>query len=329
MKVVVTGSSGYIGGQICLQLKDAGHEVHGIDCVPPPRHLSDVCDSVTLADYASNHALGRLVSLQPDAVVHCAATSLVGPSIKDPSTYYNNNVVKFVKLVDILKQALPRVRFVFSSSAATYGQPENSVCTEQDRVHPISAYGASKLIAEHILEHYNWAYGFNYVAFRYFNACGADSRGRHGQAPGASHIIARVLESLRDNQEFVLYGTDYDTADGTCVRDYVHVEDIARAHVMAVSSMPGAPGSFNIMPGVYNLGSGCGVSNQKIIDTAQAIVGQQLRLTTGPRRPGDPATLIADSSWFDAESQQPWRQHSLDSIIQTAWNWYVRSNQKI
>lgn len=324
MKVVVTGSSGYIGGQICLQLKDAGHEVHGIDCVPPPRHLNDVCVSVIQDDYASNYALGKLVGLLPDAIVHCAATSLVGPSIKDPSTYYNNNVVKFVKLVDILKQALPRVRFVFSSSAATYGQPEDGVCTEQDLVHPISAYGASKLIAEHILEHYNWAYGFNYVAFRYFNACGADSLCRHGQAPGASHIIARVLESIRDNREFVLFGSDYNTPDGTCVRDYVHVEDIARAHVMAVSAMPGAPGSFNIMPGVYNLGSGSGISNRTIIDTAQRITGQSLTVTAGPRRPGDPDTLIADSSLFDSESQQPWRQHSLESIIQTAWNWYVR-----
>lgn len=324
MKVVVTGSSGYIGGQICLQLKDAGHEVHGIDVVPPPRHLNDVCVSVIQDDYASNNALGRLVGLLPDAIVHCAATSLVGPSIKDPSTYYNNNVVKFVKLADILKQALPRVRFVFSSSAATYGQPEDGVCTEQDRVHPISAYGASKLIAEHILEHYNWAYGFNYVAFRYFNACGADSQGRHGQAPGASHIIARVLESIRDNREFVLFGTDYDTPDGTCVRDYVHVEDIARAHVMAVSAMSGVPGSFNIMPGVYNLGSGSGVSNRTIIDTAKRVTGRSLTVTTAPRRPGDPAELIADSSLFDSESQQPWRQHSLESIIQTAWNWYVR-----
>ena len=326
MKVIVTGSSGYIGGQICLQLKDAGHEVHGIDIAAPPRHLKDVCDSVMLDDYASNNALGRLVGLRPDAIVHCAATSLVGPSIKDPSTYYNNNVVKFVKLVDILKQAMPRVRFVFSSSAATYGQPEDGVCTEQDRVHPISAYGASKLIAEHILEHYNWAYGLNYVAFRYFNACGADSQGRHGQAPGASHIIARVLESLRDNKEFVLFGTDYDTPDGTCVRDYVHVEDIARAHVMAVSDMLGAPGSFNIMPGVYNLGSGSGVSNQEIIDAAQKIVGRKLQLTAGHKRSGDPAMLIADSSLFDAESQVSWRQHCLESIIQTAWNWYVRQN---
>ena len=324
MKVVVTGSSGYIGGQICLQLRDSGHEVHGIDIMPPPRHLEDVCVSVIQDDYASNHALGRLVGLAPDAIVHCAATSLVGPSIKDPSTYYNNNVVKFIKLVDILKQALPRVRFVFSSSAATYGQPEDGICTEQDRVHPISAYGSSKLIAEHILEHYNWAYGFNYVAFRYFNACGADSQSRHGQAPDATHIIARVLESMRDNKEFTLFGTDYNTADGTCVRDYVHVEDIARAHIMAVSAMPGAPGSFNIMPGVYNLGSGQGISNQQIIDAAQKIVGKPLMLKHGPRRAGDPDMLTADSTWFDAECGQNWRQHNLDSIIKTAWNWYVR-----
>ena len=314
MNVVVTGAAGYIGGQVALQLKDAGHSVTGIDRRPLPGHLEGVMQFVQ-ADFDSDESYRRLVELRPDAVVHCAGTSLVGPSIKHPSDYYNNNVAKTMNLLHIIMNAVPQTRFIFSSSAAVYGEPIMTPCHEVDPKEPISPYGESKLMVEMILESYHRAYGLDYVAFRYFNACGADSQGRHGQEPGATHIIARVLESVRDKKEFVLNGNTYPTPDGTCVRDYVHVEDIARAHVLALY--------HKIPTGVYNLGSSKGTSNQEIIDTAAQITAQTVNVVAGDQRAGDPPILTADSAKFNLVAGA-WQHHNLDTIIRHAWNWYVR-----
>jgi UDP-glucose 4-epimerase len=166
---------------------------------------------------------------------------------------------------------------------------------------------------EQILESYHCAYGLDYVAFRYFNACGADSRARHGQEPGATHIIARVLESIRDNQDFVLNGIDYPTPDGTCVRDYVHVEDIARAHVMALDS--------KVTAGIYNLGSDTGTSNREIIDAAQQVTGSAVVIQLGQPRRGDPPMLTASAVKFGMVAGT-WRQHNLEDMIRHAWAWY-------
>jgi UDP-glucose 4-epimerase len=314
MNVVVTGAAGYIGGQIALQLKDAGHSVTGIDRRPLPGHLEGVMQFVQ-ADFDSDESYRKLVELRPDAVVHCAGTSLVGPSIKHPSDYYNNNLAKTMNLLHIIMNAVPRARFIFSSSAAVYGEPVMTPCHEVDPKEPISPYGESKLMVEMILESYHRAYGLDYVAFRYFNACGADPQGRHGQEPGATHIIARVLESVRDKKEFVLNGNTYPTPDGTCVRDYVHVEDIARAHVLALY--------HKIPTGVYNLGSSKGTSNQEIIDTAAQITAQTVNVVSGDQRAGDPPILTADSAKFNLVAGV-WQHHNLDTMIRHAWNWYVQ-----
>lgn len=313
MIVVVTGVSGYIGGQCALQLLDAGHTVVGIDRRPLPHQLAGLVDFVQ-ADFDSDQAYTRIIQAQPAAIIHCAGTSLVGPSIKHPSDYYNNNVVKTLHLLSIVLNALPRTRFIFSSSAATYGTPPAGLpCQETDVLKPISPYGESKMMVEQILAAYNRAYGLDYVAFRYFNACGADPHGRHGQEPGATHIIARVLESIVNGQEFVLNGNNYDTADGTCVRDYVHVSDIAGAHVAALSP--------DIPSGVYNLGSSTGTSNQQIISAAERITGRQVQVTVGPAREGDPGVLVADASKFNRLVS--WKQYDLDDVIRHAWAWYV------
>jgi UDP-glucose 4-epimerase len=187
-------------------------------------------------------------------------------------------------------------------------------CQETDALKPISPYGQSKQMVEQILAAYHQAYGLDYVAFRYFNACGADPQARHGQEAGATHIIARLLESVRDDQEFVLYGNDYDTADGTCVRDYVHVSDIAQAHVLALSK--------TIPAGVYNLGSNNGTSNQEIISAAERITGRKVKVVQGAKRPGDPGVLVASSAKFNTTSKD-WRKYTLDDMIEHAWNWYV------
>jgi UDP-glucose 4-epimerase len=225
-------------------------------------------------------------------------------------------VVKTLNLLNIVMAAIPRARFIFSSSAAVYGEPVMTPCHEVDPKEPISPYGESKLMVEQILASYHRAYGLDYVAFRYFNACGADSQGRHGQEPGATHIIARVLESIADGKEFTLNGIDYATPDGTCVRDYVHVEDIARAHRLALDPQ--------VEPGVYNLGTSTGVSNQEIITQAQQVTGHAVIMNIGPARPGDPPVLTASAAKIDEISGGAWRHHDLHDMISHAWAWYNR-----
>ena len=313
--VIVTGVAGYIGGQTALLLKDAGHEVYGIDRRDPPKHLRGICDKFLYQDFASDVALSWIIAKQPDAIIHCAGTSLVGPSMQDPAEYYNNNVAKTLRLLDIVRKSLPRCRFVFSSSAATYGEPMISACYESDSCVPLSPYGESKLIIDMMLESYHRAYGLNYVSFRYFNACGADPKGRHGQDPGATHLIAKLLEATRDDGQFRIYGDDYPTADGTCVRDYVHVEDIARAHALVLD--------LKIPAGIYNLGSNSGTSVKQVMDRARKIVGKMPYIGVEARRAGDPPELTATSKKFDLVAGG-WRHHDLDAMIQHAWAWYVR-----
>lgn len=316
MKVVVTGAAGYIGGQTLIKLTDAGHDVLAIDRVPPPGHLMTVPCSWHHGDFASPLGLDAIKLFCPDAIIHCAGTSLVGPSMITPEDYYNNNFVKTKTLLDFLvRNHYKQVRFIFSSSAATYGNPIMTPCQEVDPAEPISPYGESKLMIEWMLRAYHRAYGLDYVAFRYFNACGADSQTRHGQAPGATHIIARVLESIRNREPFVLNGDTYETTDGTCIRDYIHVEDLADAHIRAVDA--------TIPAGVYNLGTKQGFSNREIVDIAQHVTGQQINLQIGPIRPGDPAMLTADADKFAGVSS--WRpQYNLEHIVRHAWAWYNR-----
>jgi len=251
--------------------------------------------------------------VRPVAIIHCAGTSLVGPSLSTPMEYYNNNVVKTIHLLDFIMQLMPQTKVIFSSSAAVYGTPIMTPCHEVDPREPISPYGESKLMVEQILASYHKAYGLDYVAFRYFNACGADTNSRHGQEPGATHIIARILESIRDNNTFTLNGTDYSTDDGSCVRDYVHVQDIADAHISALYTDTPA--------GVYNLGTSKGTSNLEIINAAERITGKTLQVDTGPQRPGDPAILTASADKF-GRIYKDWQKFTLDDMISHAWAWY-------
>jgi len=211
-KVVVTGAAGFIGGETLLKLVDAGHDVLAIDRVMPPGHLIPVPCQWYTGDYAAELGLDAIKRFCPDAIVHCAGTSLVGPSMADPEEYYNNNFVKTKIMLDYLVANHDKqVRVIFSSSAATYGNPVMTPVQEVDPTEPISPYGESKLMTDWMLKRYAHAYGLDFVSFRYFNACGADSQGRHGQAAGATHIIARVLESVRDGQNFTLYDVDNST----------------------------------------------------------------------------------------------------------------------
>jgi len=315
MRVIVTGAAGYIGGETVLRLTDFGHTVIGVDTVAAPDYLRGVADRFYQEDFSSRYGLELLDKFSPDAVIHCAGSSLVGPSLMRPADYYNNNFVKTKIMLDRIVEHKIKTRVIFSSSAACYGEPVTIPCKENDPCDPISPYGQSKLMIEWMLKSYHKAYGLDYVAFRYFNACGADSQGRHGQKPGATHIIARVLESIRGYDSFTLNGVDYATPDGTCVRDYIHVEDLADAHIRAVDS--------TIPADVYNLGSNTGHSNREIIDMAQAITGRNVDIKIGPVRPGDPGVLTANAEKFSQVSGwQP--RYQLEDIVRHAWTWYTR-----
>ena len=312
-RIVVTGAAGFIGGQTLLKLVDAGHDVLAIDRQIPSKTLLDSTPFWVTGDFAGEIGLDAIRLFIPDAIIHCAGTSLVGPSVADPAEYYNNNFVKTKILLDYLIAQKIKGRFVFSSSAATYGNPIMTPIQEVDPAEPISPYGESKLMTDWMLKSYQQAYGLDFVSFRYFNACGADSQGRHGQAAGATHIVARLLESVRDGQDFVMYGTDYDTEDGTCIRDYIHVEDLADAHIAAIDPA--------VKSGIYNLGTNQGHSNLQVLQAASAVLKRDIAYLHGPKRAGDPAQLIADANKFmTASGWQP--QFGLTDIIQHVWTWY-------
>ena len=312
---MITGAAGYIGGETVLKLVDAGHAVLGVDRVIPSKLLVELPNTWWhTGDFAGEVGLETIKMFEPDAIIHCAGTSLVGPSIANPKEYYNNNFIKTKCLLDFLvTNKLTHIRVIFSSSAATYGNPIMTPVQEIDPTEPISPYGESKLMIDWMLKRYAHAYGLDYVSFRYFNACGADSQARHGQAPGGTHIIAGVLESVKNKQDFTMYGTDYPTTDGTCVRDYIHVEDLALAHIAAIDQ--------SVPNGIYNLGTNTGTSNLEVVRVAAAVTNADISILHGPKREGDPATLTADTSKFMAVSKwQP--KFNLEDMISHAWAWY-------
>jgi len=314
MRVVVTGGAGYIGGETVLKLLDAKHSVLAIDRQLPPAHLINSGARWHTGNFSNEVGLDAIRLFAPDAIIHCAGTSLVGPSLANPSEYYDNNFVNTLSLVNYLvANKLTNIRLIFSSSAATYGNPVITPVQEVDPAEPISPYGQSKLMIDWMLKSYQRAYGLDFVSFRYFNACGADSQARHGQPDGATHIIARVLESVKSSTNFTLYGVDYPTNDGTCVRDYIHVEDLAEAHILAMD--------LSIPSDIYNLGTNIGYSNLEVIQVAADVTKTAVTHTLGPRREGDPAILTADAGKFMKVSG--WKpKFTLQDIITHAWAWY-------
>ena len=314
--VLVTGAGGYIGGQTVLRLHEAGHDIIGLDLAGASETLRKLCKEFYECDFDDIPSTDLLRKHNIDAIVHCAGSSLVGPSLLNPAVYYENNFVKTKHLMDYLvNSGLTEVRVVFSSSAAVYGEPIMTPCREEDPPSPISPYGESKYMIELMLQSYCQAYGTNYVAFRYFNACGADPLARHGQTPGATHIMAKLLEGIRNNAEFVLYGTSYPTPDGSCIRDYIHVDDIAQAHVRAIES--------DIPSGIYNLGTTTGNSNKEVINTVCSVIGIDPVISTGPVRVGDPAVLTASAEkWNRVSGWVP--KYKLTDMIAHAWAWYNR-----
>ena len=320
MRVAVTGGAGYIGSVVVEVLQASGHEVLVIDNLSKGhRDAVTGCDlaEVDLADDAGVAA--ALQRFGCEAVIHMAAYSLVGESVSDPAKYYENNVVNGLSLLNAMRAA--RVgRLVFSSTAAVYGQPRSVPIAESDPTEPTNPYGETKLAFERALRWCADAYGLSSIGLRYFNAAGATRQ--HGERHDPeTHLIPLVLQAAAgDLAHVTVFGTDYPTPDGTCIRDYIHVEDLARAHVLALDRLD--------TPGVcraYNLGcGGDGYSVRQVIETVERVTGRSVPVVTAPPRAGDPAVLVASSEAIGRDLQ--WRpvHQSLEAIVASAWAWMQR-----
>ena len=313
MKIVVTGAAGYIGSQTCKTLTRAGHEVIGVDRHKPRHDYYKV-----FHDNRDYNDIQDLL-LGVDACVHIAATSLVGPSVTDPHSYYKNNVQGTLALMQDCKiQSVNK--FVFASSAACYGIVEDGICRIEDGNTPSNPYGWSKRMTEIMLNDFAKAYNMNSVSLRFFNVAGADSEGEMGQEKQATHIIARVMESAMAGETFTFFGNDYPTPDGTCIRDYIHVEDIASGIKCSLDYLQDHTGAH-----VFNLGSGEGNSNKEIVDAIGYMTPLMPNTKVAEARAGDPPILIAD---VEATKELNWApEHGLNSIVSSAYNWYMKTNK--
>ena len=325
MKIVVTGGCGYIGSHVARAFKQQGHNVFIIDRVDQAHARKDV-DGYLIKDFASEVALSMLYTLEPDVIVHCAGTSLVGPSMTNPSEYYDNNIAKTIRMLNVVKDLPKKPYIMFSSSASVYGQPDTWPIKEDSAIHPISPYGNTKAMTEVILRDYAAAYGISSICFRYFNAAGAEPVNFDlGQETGATHIVARVLEASINGTEFTLNGSDFDTYDGSCIRDYVHVWDLAHAHIKGFEFLNKTSDSEQTgCSYVFNLGTNAGISNWEIVRYVSDHYGLET-LMVMERRQGDPDVLIADASLAnDVLNWLP--QHSnIETIIDSAYKWYTRN----
>ncbi|OUM21229.1 UDP-glucose 4-epimerase GalE [Butyricicoccus porcorum] len=320
MAILVLGGAGYIGSHTVYELIDAGKEVviadnletGHIEAVHPKAkfYQGDIRDRAFVDSVFDNE--------QIDGVIHFAANSLVGESMTNPLKYYDNNLCGTkVLLESMVAHGIDKI--VFSSTAATYGEPERVPILETDRTEPTNCYGETKLSMEKMFKWTGLAHGLRFVSLRYFNACGAHVSGKIGEAHNPeSHLIPLILQVPNGKREFIsIFGDDYDTKDGTCIRDYIHVTDLAQAHILAMDYLMKG-GESNI----FNLGNGVGFTVKEVIDTAREVTGHPIPAKTTPRRAGDPAQLIASSE--KARSVLGWHPEHADlrEIIETAWNWH-------
>jgi UDP-glucose 4-epimerase len=315
MRVLVTGGGGYIGSVAIERLIASGHEVVALDDFSRGHRTAVHPEADTVScDLRNAEAVDRAVAGSgADAVLHFAALHLVPESVEKPGEYFRTNISGGINLLNAVKEA-GITRFVFSSTAAVYGEPEKLPIREESSKAPINPYGHSKLIVEQLLQTYSRTYGINYAAFRYFNVAGATKARGEDHRP-ETHIIPVALQTLLGKRDyFTIYGTDYPTPDGTAIRDYVHVVDLADAHIAAIEKLDRSLGEIN-------LGTRDGFSVRQIVDSIQRVTGRDLPLQLGPRRAGDPPALIADTS--KAREAIGWNPtlSTMDEMIGSAWEW--------
>jgi UDP-glucose 4-epimerase len=322
MAVLVTGGAGYIGSHTVRKLIEKGYEVvildnlsrGHIESIPKNVHFEnvDLLDEISLVKAIKKYSI--------EAVIHFAAFAYVGESVENPGLYYKNNVVGSFNLIKVVNDTDIK-KFVFSSTCSIYGNPENIPISENEKSNPINPYAKTKLIIENILDDFDTSYGLKYVALRYFNAAGDSDNGEIGESHNPEpHLIPLVLyTALGKRDNIKIYGDDYPTKDGTCIRDYIHVNDLADAHIKALEYLK------NENSTVINLGTGDGYSVKEIVDAARRITSKDIKSEIVGRRAGDPAILIADNE--KAKKVLGWKpEYNLDRILETAWNWH--KNQK-
>ena len=316
MKILVTGAAGYIGSIVTELLVDQGYDVIALDnlshghreAVHPDAEFvqGDLLDDEWLKTF--------LKTKKMDAVVHLAAEALIDESLRDPGRFFRANLTGGINLLEAMANSGVK-KIVFSSTAAIYGEPESIPVDENAPFSPVNSYGESKLAFERILKWYKKAYDINHISLRYFNACGATELFGEFHVP-ETHLIPLIFDvALGERDALHLFGTDYDTPDGSCIRDYIHVVDIARAHILALSKIE------EIKAGAYNMGNGTGYSNAEVVETVQRVVGKEIPVVQAERRPGDPARLVASSGRVRRELGWEPLYPDLDTMVETAWNW--------
>lgn len=320
MNVLVCGGAGYIGSHTVYELIERGHSVVVVDSLIKGHKAAVHNDAkIYLGDIRDEDFMDKVFKENNiDAVIDFAAFSLVGESVNEPFKYYENNVYGTLKLLEAMERAGVK-KIVFSSTAATYGEPENDIIVESDKTIPTNPYGETKLTVEKMLKWADNAYGIKFVALRYFNAAGAHISGKIGEDHSPeTHLIPIILQTaLGQREKMFIFGDDYDTPDGTCVRDYIHVTDLADAHIKALEKLFKTNES-----GIYNLGNGKGFSVKEVIEKAKKVTGKDFKVEIEARRNGDPSTLIASSEKAIKELGWKPKFNTLDKIIETAWNWH-------
>ena len=317
-RVLVTGGAGYIGSHVVKALGERGHEVLSYDNLSKGHREAVLHGELVVADLEDTTRLDRVLSeFRPDAVMHFAAFIEVGESVREPLKYYRNNAANAVNLLAAMARH-GAARFIFSSTAAVYGAPEVSPITEREPVRPINPYGQSKAFIENVLRDAAAAQTIRSVSLRYFNAAGADPGGRIGERHDPeSHLIPLILKAAAGTRAGIsIYGTDYPTPDGTCIRDYIHVEDLTDAHLLALQYLLDGGSSD-----VFNCGYGHGTSVLQVVETARKVTGREIPVVYAARRPGVSPVLVADSTKLRKALHWQPRFDDLTTIIRTAWEW--------
>ena len=314
--ILVTGGAGYIGSHTVRLLVQQGYDVTVVDNLSRGHRHNVDSERLRVADLADTDALCRIFAERPaDAVIHFAAYIAVGESMRVPEIYFTNNVGGSLSLLTAMFRSGVR-RLVFSSTAAVYGMPASVPIKEDSPYAPVNPYGESKVMVEKLLRWFDQIHGLRSISLRYFNASGADPEGGLGEEHDPeTHLIPLLFRAIRTGHPITLFGDDYPTPDGTCIRDYVHVNDLASAHILALESLLAGGASD-----VFNAGVGAGYSVREVLRTVEEVTGQKVPHTIGPRRDGDPAELVADSSKLRRALQWTPRHSNLRDIVSTAWN---------
>lgn len=319
MSILVCGGAGYIGSHMVAELLENGQDVVILDNLEKGHKDALLGGKLYIGDLRDKEILNKIFTENNiEAVIDFAAYSLVGESMTEPLKYFNNNVYGTISLLEAMKEH--NVKYiVFSSTAATYGEPECVPILEDSKTIPTNAYGESKLLVEKILNWCDKAYGIKYTTLRYFNAAGAHINGKIGEDHSPeTHLIPLILNvALGKRDEILIFGDNYDTKDGSCIRDYIHVSDLASAHSLALKRLMNGGESR-----IYNLGNGTGFSVKEMIDIARKVTGHEIPAKVAPRRAGDPAILIASSEKAMKELNWKPKFNSVETIIETAWNWH-------